>query len=240
MGGIGNAVRRYQPALITGLVFILLVGLGSWQVQRLFWKQGIIDERQAGSSAVALELPERPPEITGLMWRRVKVTGGFLHDQELHLGPRSLNGKVGVHVLTPFVRNNGQTVLVNRGWVPSERTDPARRGAGQIAGTVTLEGIATPGAIKGSFTPDNDPARNLWFWVDIAAMAETVGRPLQPLVIDADDTPNPGGLPIGGQTRIDIPNRHLQYAITWYALAAVLLVIFVLYSRRGRPPEDVA
>lgn len=220
------------------LTFILLVGLGSWQVQRLFWKQGIIDERQTGSSAAALELPERAPEIKGLMWRRVTVTGRFLHDQELYLAARSLRGKVGVQVLTSFVRDTGQTVLVNRGWVPAVLKDSSRRGAGQIAGTLTLEGIVTPGARKGWFTPDNDPARGLWLWADLAAMAQTIGRPLQPLVLDADDTPNPGGFPIGGQTRIDIPNDHLQYAFIWFALAAALLVIFVLYSRDPDPAED--
>ena len=220
------------------LTFILLVGLGSWQVQRLFWKQGIIDERQTGSSAAALELPERAPEIKGLMWRRVTVTGRFLHDQELYLAARSLRGKVGVQVLTSFVRDTGQTVLVNRGWVPAVLKDSSRRGAGQIAGTLTLEGIVTPGARKGWFTPDNDPARGLWLWADLAAMAQTIGRPLQPLVLDADDTPNPGGFPTGGQTRIDIPNDHLQYAFIWFALAAALLVIFVLYSRDPDPAED--
>ncbi len=127
--------RRFRPALwpalFASLTFIFLVGLGGWQVQRLFWKQGIIDERQAGSSAAALELPERAPEIKGLMWRRVTVTGRFLHDQELYLAARSLRGKVGVQVLTPFVRDTGQTVLVNRGWVPAVLKDSSRRGAGR-------------------------------------------------------------------------------------------------------------
>lgn len=236
--------RRFRPALwpalFASLTFIFLVGLGSWQVQRLFWKQGIIDERQAGYNATTVELPERALEIKGLMWRRVMVTGRFLHDQELHLAARSLRGNVGAQVLTPFVRDTGQTVLVNRGWVPTVLKDSSRRSAGQIAGTLTLEGIATPGARKGWFTPDNDPARGLWLWVDLAAMAEIIGRPLQPLVLDADDTPNPGGFPIGGQTRIDIPNDHLQYAFIWYALAAALLVIFALYSRRPDAAEDGA
>ncbi len=236
--------RRFRPALwpalFASLTFIFLVGLGSWQVQRLFWKQGIIDERQAGYNATTVELPERALEIKGLMWRRVMVTGRFLHDQELHLAARSLRGNVGAQVLTPLVRDTGQTVLVNRGWVPTVLKDSSRRSAGQIAGTLTLEGIATPGARKGWFTPDNDPARGLWLWVDLAAMAEIIGRPLQPLVLDADDTPNPGGFPIGGQTRIDIPNYHLQYAFIWYALAAALLVIFVLYSRGPDPADDTA
>lgn len=244
MRALTQSGPRFRPALwpavFSSLTFILLIGLGSWQVQRLFWKQGIIDERQAGFSAAAVELPERAPEIEGLMWHRVKVTGRFLHDQELHLAARSLRGNVGAHVLTPFVRDTGQTVLVNRGWVPSELKDASRRAAGQIPGTVTVEGIATPGARKGWFTPDNDPARGLWLWVDLAAMAATIGAPLQPLVLDADDTPNPGGFPIGGQTRTDIPNDHLQYAIIWYALAAALLVIFVLYSRRRDPAEEEA
>ena len=242
MTEIAHSGGRFHPTLwptvFASLTFLLLLAAGSWQVQRLFWKDALIGERRAGFDAAAIELPERAAEIEGLMWRRAQMTGRFLHDKEIYLAARSLRGNVGSHVLTPFVRENGQTILVNRGWAPSALKDPQLRAQGQIEGTVTLEGIVTPGARKGRFTPDNDVARNVWLWVDLPAMAAFIDRKLQPLVLDADDTPNPGGFPIGGQTRINIPNDHLQYAITWYALAIALAVIFFLFSRRRTRPEE--
>ena len=72
----------------------------------------------------------------------------------------------------------------------------------------------------------------MWLWTDIPAMAGHLGRPLQPVVVEAVATPNPGGFPIGGQTRITLPNDHLQYALTWYMIAAGLIAIYVVYHRR--------
>ena len=82
-------------------------------------------------------------------------------------------------------------------------------------------------------TPDNEPDKNFWFWIDIPAMARSAqvqDRIVADGYLEADATPNPGGFPIGGQTPIDLPNDHLQYAITWYALAVALIVIYFLYS----------
>ncbi len=97
---------------------------------------------------------------------------------------------------------------------------------------MTVVGLVTPGAGRNAFTPDNDPATNFWLSVDYPAMRAVVGRDLQSVVIDADATPNPGGFPIGGQTRLDIPNDHLQYAITWYLLALTLVVVYVAWNRK--------
>ena len=80
---------------------------------------------------------------------------------------------------------------------------------------------------------DNEPDKNFWFWIDIPAMARFArveDRIVKEGYLEADATPNPGGFPIGGQTRVDLPNDHLQYAITWYALAVALIVIYFLYS----------
>jgi surfeit locus 1 family protein len=81
--------------------------------------------------------------------------------------------------------------------------------------------------------PDNRPDLNYWFWVDIPAMSAAAGLDhVAPYYIDADATPNPGGWPKGGVTRLTLPNNHLQYAITWFSLAVALIVIYVLFHRR--------
>jgi surfeit locus 1 family protein len=124
----------------------------------------------------------------------------------------------------------GETVLINRGWVPEQKKLPAARAEGQVAGTVTLNGIIRLPQIKGYFQPENEAGRNIWFYIDPKQMAEAAGLPMRTdLYLDADLTPNPGGFPIGGQTRINLPNDHLQYAITWALLALSLAVVYVIY-----------
>ena len=218
-------------AAIVGVV--LLLGLGSWQMVRLDWKTDLIAERTAQLEAPPIMLPTDDSDLLAVMWAPVKLTGRFLHDREIFLAARSQRGNVGTHVLTPFVRDAGPTVLVNRGWVPDERRDPARRAAAQVEGTVSVVGLVTPGAGRNSFTPDNDPATSFWLSVDYPAMGAAVGRDLQADVIDADAAPNEGGFPLGAQTRLNIPNDHLQYAITWYLLALTLVAVYIGWNRKS-------
>jgi surfeit locus 1 family protein len=121
--------------------------------------------------------------------------------------------------------------------VPADQGHPAARRAGQIEGPVRIAGIARyRGAEHPSwFTPDNRPEQHLWYWYDLPALERALGLRLLPVVVEADATPNPGGLPIGGGTRTELPNNHLQYAITWYGLSAGLLVIWISFGlARGR------
>ena len=86
--------------------------------------------------------------------------------------------------------------------------------------------------------PDNRPDLNYWFWVDLPAMAEATGlSDVAPFYIDADATPNPGGWPKGGVTQIDLPNDHLQYAITWFALAAAAVAVYAVWRRQAGTPQ---
>jgi surfeit locus 1 family protein len=229
-----NEFRPTVGSTIAAIIgVVLLLGLGSWQMVRLDWKTDLIAERTAQLEAPPIVLPTDNADLLAVMWAPVKLTGRFLHDQEIFLAARSQRGNVGSHVLTPFVRDAGPTVLVNRGWVPEERRDPARRAAAQLEGTVSVVGLVTPGAGRNFFTPDNDPASSFWLSVDYAAMGTAVGRDLQPVVIDAGATPNEGGFPLGAQTRLDIPNDHLQYAITWYLLALTLVAVYIGWNRKS-------
>jgi surfeit locus 1 family protein len=170
----------------------------------------------------------------------VRLEGSFLHDKELYLGARSMNGNPGYHVLTPFALADGGTVLVDRGWVPVERKTPESRPEGQVAGTQTVEGIVRLPGRQAWMQPDNEPGKNMWFYVDLPAMATAMGADIRTdLYVDAGAAENPGTYPVGGQTRIEIPNDHLQYAITWGLLAVALAVIYVLYHlklERERKP----
>jgi surfeit locus 1 family protein len=210
----------------------VLVGLGTWQVERLQWKEQLIATRAAQLAAPPEALPAGNGDWAAWDFRKAHATGVFRHDLEQLFGTYGIDGVLGHHVLTPLVRPDGAAVLVDRGWVPADQAHPAARRQGQLAGTVEVSGIARYRAddAPGWFTPDNQPAEHLWFSYDLEAMAAALGLELLPVVIEADATPNPGGLPVGGQTRTGLPNNHLQYAITWYGLAIALLAIYVAFS----------
>jgi surfeit locus 1 family protein len=225
-----------KPLLWTTLMTLPAVlgalALGTWQVQRLHWKNEIIAERQARRDAPPLEkLPERF-DPAAHEFRKVRVAGKFLHDKEMYLAARSFRGNAGYHVITPLAVFPGH-VLVNRGWIPLDRKSPETRKPGNPEGEVEVEGYLRAESGPGWFTPKNEPDKNFWFYVDLAAMAKAHGLgKVERFYIEAGPAENPGGFPVGGITRFELPNDHLQYAITWYAMALIGVVIYLLYHRR--------
>lgn len=172
----------------------------------------------------------------------VVVSGTFRHDLEAHIyvalaKPNGAFGDQGYFVLTPLETTEGWTVIVNRGFVPEDRKDPSTRDAGQVEGEVEIAGLLRQPQGRNAFTPADDLEANIWFTRDPAAIGEAfgLGSDLAPYYVDAFFDPAlPDGLPQGGETELVFSNNHLQYAITWYGLAAALAVIFVLRWRSGR------
>nr|WP_205790156.1 SURF1 family protein [Microvirga makkahensis] len=230
------------PGLTALVAFAILIGLGSWQLQRKAWKESLIQQietRAYGEPGSIL------PEAEWSGWRadqdefrKVRVTGTFLHDLETPvygLAPGTRQGAPlqGYYIITPLRLPTGAIVMVNRGIVPIELKDPAGRPQGQPAGEVTVTGLVRAPEARNPFTPENDPARNTWFTRDPQALAEVRGlERVAPFLIDADATPNPGGWPRGGQTQLILPNNHLQYALTWYGLALTLIGVFGAFAWR--------
>jgi surfeit locus 1 family protein len=211
---------------------VLALSLGIWQLRRTAWKQVLIAETQAGKAAPPVSLDAHLDNLAALNYRAVWLRGQFLHDSEVYLGPRVHKGQAGLHVLTPLRLTSGALVLVNRGWVPKERRNPATRAAGQVPGPVMVQGILRSKLSQGAWTPDYDDRAELWFWYDTAGIAKARGLELAAAVVQADGRANPGGLPVGGVAQPRLHNDHLQYAITWFSLAGVLVVIFLLAHRR--------
>jgi len=226
---------RLVPTLFTVPGVLILLGLGVWQVQRLHWKEGLIAQRDRAVVAAPIEPPQTLAEARGLEFHHVAAEGVFDNDKELYLAATSDSGESGYQVVTPLKLDDGRVMFVNRGFIPLELKDRTTRAAGELSGPRRVIGLLRiPPVEKPSFfLPDNRPDINLWFWVDLPAMAQRDGiADLVPFYIDADVTPNPGGWPKGGITRLDLPNDHLQYAITWFSLAITLAVIYILYHRR--------
>jgi surfeit locus 1 family protein len=230
-------------ALAGGFAFITLLALGTWQVQRLHWKENLIATIEARRSAAPLTLAEieaRYQSTGDVDYTPVAATGTFRHGGERHF-LATWKGQSGFFVYTPLELADGRFVFVNRGFVPYALKDPAKRPQGQVEGEVAVTGLARNALPQkpSSLVPDNDPAKNVFYWKDRDAMARSAGlraaAEIVPVFIDAGAAPNPGGFPIGGVTLIGLPNSHLQYAVTWYGLAAALVGVLgvALWRRRG-------
>lgn len=235
--------RLQWLVVVLGLLALLvLVGLGTWQVERLHWKEELISRIEARIGS-----PPRPLAEIEVLYRTsgdvdympVTVTGVFHHDGERHF-LATHNGQSGFFVYTPLELADGRIVFVNRGFVPYDLKPPAKRMQGQLAGEVSVTGLARNALPKKPswLVPDNDLAKNVFYWKDRDAMARSANlraaAQIVPIFIDADATPNPGGYPVGGVTLIGLPNSHLQYALTWYGLAAALVGVFAVGFWRRR------
>lgn len=234
------------PTLFTLPALVALVWLGVWQLQRLEWKQDLLDRLQDRADRTPVAMPDplpraTAPDMDAWEFRSVRMTGEFLHDREVHLLNRSLNGNPGLHVLTPFRRRDAgpgepEILLVNRGWVPFEMKDQAARADGLPTGEQTVQGLMRfprdTTALQRVFLPPNEPHNNMWYSMNMAAMATRIGADLPDFyIVDGNDR-GPWRYPVGRQWRLDIRNDHLHYALTWFALAIALAVIYVLYHRR--------
>src|ERR1700751_754976 len=132
---------QFWPTLFAAPVLALLLVLGCWQIERLFWKKELIAQRQAVLAAAPVPAPRSLAETRGMEFRHVTDEGVFLNDKEIFLGATSEAGAQGYQVLTPLLEPGGRGVFVNRGYIPAELRDPAKRATGQIAGTVRIQGL---------------------------------------------------------------------------------------------------
>lgn len=217
-------------AVVAG--FAVLVALGTWQLFRRAEKHSLVALIESRMTAPPVPLPAVIGDPGAFDYRRVVVGGRFLHDKEMRLLNRVLDGRAGVHVVTPLSRDDGAAVLVNRGWAPGDRASAASAGTG--GERVTVTGIARVPRLPGPFVPDNDPARGLWYAIDIGAMAaaQDLG-PVSPVIVWADAEPGYSAYPRGGQIPPVPQDNHLSYALTWYSLALALAVIVVIARRRA-------
>lgn len=238
---------RFRPTLwatlSTVVALAILIGLGTWQLHRLDWKRDLIETRAARITMAPLTIGEavelsRSDELADMEYRPVSLRGRYLHEWSLRLHNRVLDGAPGIHLVSPFRTETGDTVvLVDRGWMPIDASlDMAERPDGVVEVTGYIRLYREPGA----FVPENEPANNVWFAMNDSQMrrATEVGGTLG-FYVQAGPASRPrDSLPIGTVPGVELRNDHLQYALTWYGLAAVLLVIYVIFHlRRHRKHE---
>jgi surfeit locus 1 family protein len=222
------------------LAFAVLIGLGTWQLERKAWKEALIaalTERLAAAPA-ALPAPSAWPALDAVSdeYRRVKFIATFEHGKEALIYATAsafrpdVSG-VGYWVFTPARLADGSFVMVDRGFVSEARKGQATRAAGAIAGPVEIIGALRWPEPRRWFSPADDPARNLWFRRDPTAIAAAESiSPVAPFYVEQESPVPPGGLPQPGKLVVRLPDNHLQYAMTWYGLALVLVVVFVVWA----------
>ncbi len=229
---------KFKPTLIPTLftipAIIVLLGLGTWQVQRLQWKNNLMVAVNEKIAFPVIDLPQVVDNFEDLQYRKVRIKGEFLNDKEIYLfvGAKEFKGKMGYDIITPFKREDGSVVLVVRGWVPYEKKTADKRPESVINGVVEIEGMLHKGEVQKGFTPDNDVAKNLWYWIDVAAVEKFTGEKLPNLYVRVLKKDDSNLLPIGGDEVIRHRNDHLQYAVTWYSFAVILLGIYIIYHRK--------
>ncbi|XP_052860425.1 SURF1-like protein [Anopheles cruzii] len=192
-------------------------------------------------------MPDNLDDLNSMEYETVTVRGKFLHDQELHLGPRGClqhgdsktagglfsqrEASIGYLVITPFkLEGRDDKILVNRGWVPKRYLDPKTRPEGQIAGTVELDGVVRLPENRPQFTPQQRGA--IFLFRDVPKMAEL--RDTEPYFIDATAASTVANGPVGGQTRVTLRNEHLSYIVTWFSLSGFTTWLWVRQVVRGK------
>ena len=158
---------KFRPFLwltiVTLPALLVLIGLGSWQLQRLQWKNDLISSFETRSAADAIAIPAADDELDDLEFRSLALNGVFQHDMETFLTGRTYEGNAGFHVVTPLLLDDGRIILVNRGWVSEDYRDPVKRAFSQIDGRTFVSGILRRPGVKGYFVPENEPENGFWF-----------------------------------------------------------------------------
>lgn len=235
-----RASRRGRILLAVAAIFLFaaFASLGVWQLERRSWKLALIARVDARVHAPPVSAPG-PDEWPAISARRdgylhVRLTGTYLNDRETlvyavtDLGP-------GDWVMTPLKRTDGTFVLVNRGFVTTDRRDPATRA--KVEGPTTVTGLLRMSEPKGAWLRANRPSENRWYSRDVKAIAKARGLDparVAPYFVDADAGLHAGRWPVGGLTRVHFRNAHLQYALTWFAMALLVIVGTVVFIRHGQ------
>ena len=200
--------------------------LGTWQLYRLQWKLELISE-------ITFGLDSSPIEYSNLIkknYQRVTIKGKFDYDKQIYLYSLNDRGKPGYDVITPFRTNKNENVLVNRGWIVKELKDSPSinlRAESEKKIVGLLREIYKPNIFK----PDNDISNNIWFSLNLEDLKEATGEQFNEFVIFLED--NQVKTPVPKKISIDVPNNHLKYAITWYAIS-ISIIFYYLYFRRKK------
>jgi len=222
-----ESTRSSRAFWITTLCVLILLSLGTWQLYRLNWKTELIAQIHHAQKSDPIQGSEG---VSPHPFQRVILQGTFRHDMEFHWASKTFEGQVGYHLITPLVTEQGMWVLVDRGFVPKsyENKDVQRP-----TEPVSITGIARPASDRSYFTPESNMAKRQIYHVDPSQISQALGHSLAPYYIIQDPQEGstwPRPIPLAGHLK----NNHLMYAVTWYLLAAICVLIYVLSLRKSQ------
>ena len=229
---------KFRPFLwltiVTLPALLVLIGLGSWQLQRLQWKNDLIASFETRSAADAIAIPAANAKLDDLEFSSLALDGVFQHGQETLLTGRTYEGNAGFHIITPFILENNEIIYINRGWVPKKYADKKTRKFSLLEENVKVVGLVRLPQKKGYFVPENEPENGFWFTI----IPEELNRHLNIIgenkfYIDELNIDEKLKLPMPANGKVQVPNNHLQYAITWYSLALGLLIVYFAWHRQN-------
>jgi surfeit locus 1 family protein len=234
-----SARALLAPGVATALACAFLVALGFWQLRRLDQKEALIARIEARIGAPVAAIPLRADWAkllpTDYDFRHVQVAGRYLPGREAFVfspPPEGGGREPGYIVVTPFALETGETLLVERGFIPGSGRDAAqdyRPPDGRVAVTGFLHAPQT----RNLFTPTDDPARGVWYTRDPAAIAAALGiANAAPFTLArAPEAGAEAAFPRPFPGAPQLANNHLAYAFTWFSLAGAVVVIFALFAR---------
>jgi len=244
-------MKKIFPHIFVAIMFFCLLALGTWQVQRRTEKQNMIQEIDAHINTPPIS-PNVYKNIAEDEFKKMNVTGRYLFEKEFLLLNKSHNGKPGQHVMTPFQSSTGETVLVDRGWIPTDKEYEKPQGGQKITGVIRASQKLN--FMANLITLENAPQKQIWFWIDLPAIYQDLGIPPKDYYLDlicsssslregnADEAiqsrTRDAGLPRSARnddcksyplalsSKIEVYNEHMVYIITWYSLSIVLLLVY--------------
>ena len=218
--------RAYLFQLFVIIFVTIFCALGTWQLYRLQWKLELISEITFGLDSSPIEYSNSIEK--NYQW--VSAKGKFNFDKQIYLYSLNENGKPGYDVITPFRTNKNENVLVNRGWIKKElKNNPIINK--NIEDEQKIIGLLRKIYKPNIFKPDNDLKNNIWFSINLNDLKETSGEQFNEFVIFLEDSR--AKTPLPKKVSIDVPNNHLKYAITWYAIS-ISIIFYYLYFRRKK------
>ena len=228
MNKIMSNKKLFLSLIYSSIAILILISLGTWQLERLKWKTIILSSMKTSLSMPSIELSnEIIGNINKYRFRHITLIGSYLNNNYLTIYSKVLNKKVGMHLVVPFKTQYG-TILVNRGFIPK---------GFNINSQMEPEIIQINGIIKfqqkiNYFTPKNNISKNQWYYINIDEISNMLSMPLLNFyLIEENNTKEK--YPVGSQYNINIPNDHLQYAITWFSLAFALSIFINVFWRKN-------
>jgi surfeit locus 1 family protein len=231
------------------LTFVGCINLGIWQINRMQWKEALIEQvekyKNANPELFNFENFDQQKDL----FKKVFMNGKFIHEHEFLLSAKYFSenrdkNELGYHVITPFLTTDGVIVFVNRGWIPEKIKQQKDRPDSLYIGNVesNIEGIIRESAGKAPwYMPQNMPEKNVWFWIEIPAMIKYLKdnsdlQNIRPVLIQQTirTTNNDFKYPITISANLEFYNQHFMYVLTWFSMAGVIFIMWVIYVRKNR------